>query len=134
METMNNTETMNIFDLNIASLGYGNMQKGIMNQLFAKKIVDKDNGIRYGQSLEALAKLKPVFDKRNGTVTAGNASQITDGAAMLLVMEEEKAKALGYQPEKFNDLQEDGLLYIEDNGLEITQFGNFSDKDCGLTA
>ncbi|HGY56135.1 MAG TPA: thiolase family protein [Caldithrix abyssi] len=61
-------------------------------------IVDKDNGIRYGQSMEALAKLKPVFDKRNGTVTAGNASQITDGAAMLLVMEEEKAKALGYQP------------------------------------
>ena len=63
-----------------------------------EKIVDKDNGIRYGQSMEALAKLKPVFDKRNGTVTAGNASQITDGAAMLLVMEEEKAKALGYQP------------------------------------
>ena len=62
------------------------------------KIVHKDNGIRYGQSMEALAKLKPVFDKRNGTVTAGNASQITDGAAMLLVMEEEKAKALGYQP------------------------------------
>lgn len=62
------------------------------------KIIDKDNGIRNGQSMEALAKLKPVFDKRNGTVTAGNASQITDGAAMLLVMEEEKAKAQGYKP------------------------------------
>ncbi len=62
------------------------------------KVVDKDNGIRYGQSMEALAKLKPVFDKRNGTVTAGNASQITDGAAMLLVMEEDKAKAMGYKP------------------------------------
>lgn len=62
------------------------------------KVVEKDNGIRYGQSMEALGKLKPVFDKRNGTVTAGNASQITDGAAMLLVMEEEKAKAMGYEP------------------------------------
>ncbi len=62
------------------------------------KVVQEDNGIRYGQSMEALAKLKPVFDRRNGTVTAGNASQITDGAVMLLVMEEEKAKALGYEP------------------------------------
>lgn len=61
-------------------------------------VVSKDNGIRPGQSMEALAKLKPVFDRYNGTVTAGNASQITDGAVMLLVMEEEKAKALGYQP------------------------------------
>jgi acetyl-CoA acetyltransferase family protein len=63
-----------------------------------EQVVDKDNGIRPGQSMEALAKLRPVFDRYNGTVTAGNASQITDGAAMLLVMEEEKAKSLGYQP------------------------------------
>jgi acetyl-CoA acetyltransferase family protein len=63
-----------------------------------KKVVDKDDGIRYGQSMEALAKLRPVFDRRNGTVTAGNSSQITDGAAMIMVMDEEKAKALGYQP------------------------------------
>lgn len=62
------------------------------------KVSDQDNGIRPGQSMEALAKLKPVFDRHNGTVTAGNASQITDGAAMLLVMEEEKARALGYEP------------------------------------
>lgn len=61
-------------------------------------MVDKDNGIRPGQSMEALAKLRPVFDKYNGTVTAGNSSQITDGAVMLLIMEEEKAKALGYHP------------------------------------
>jgi acetyl-CoA acetyltransferase family protein len=46
--------------------------------------VDKDNGIRPNQSLEALAKLRPVFD-RKGTVTAGNSSQITDGAALLVV-------------------------------------------------
>ena len=62
------------------------------------RVVQEDNGIRYGQTMEALAKLKPVFDRRNGTVTAGNASQITDGAVMLLVMEEEKARALGYEP------------------------------------
>ena len=62
------------------------------------RMVSEDNGIRNGQSMEALAKLKPVFDRHNGTVTAGNSSQITDGAAMNLVMEEEKAKALGYKP------------------------------------
>ena len=60
--------------------------------------VEKDNGIREGQSMEALQKLKPVFDRRYGTVTPGNASQLTDGAAMLLVMTEKKAKELGYEP------------------------------------
>jgi acetyl-CoA acetyltransferase family protein len=63
----------------------------------AKPIVT-DNGPRPEQSMEALAKLKPVFDRRNGTVTAGNASQITDGAVALLVMTEEKALQLGLKP------------------------------------
>jgi acetyl-CoA acetyltransferase family protein len=58
----------------------------------------QDNGPRPNQSREALAKLKPVFDRRNGTVTAGNASQITDGAVALLVMTEEKASQLGLKP------------------------------------
>jgi acetyl-CoA C-acetyltransferase/acetyl-CoA acyltransferase len=58
----------------------------------------QDNGPRLNQSLEALAKLKPVFDRRTGTVTAGNASQITDGAVALLVMSEEKAAMLGLKP------------------------------------
>ncbi len=62
------------------------------------RMISEDNGIRNGQSMEALAKLKPVFDRHNGTVTAGNSSQITDGAAMNLIMEEDKAKALGYEP------------------------------------
>ncbi len=61
-----------------------------------KKVVDEDNGIRKGQNMEALAKLRPVFDRKFGTVTAGNASQITDGASFVLVMSEEKAKTLGY--------------------------------------
>lgn len=62
------------------------------------KAVDEDNGIRKNQSMEALAKLRPVFDRNYGTVTAGNSSQITDGAAAVLMMSEEKAKELGYTP------------------------------------
>jgi acetyl-CoA acetyltransferase family protein len=61
------------------------------------KVADKDNGIRPGQNMDALKKLKPAFDRHNGTVTAGNASQITDGAAMLFIMEESRAKELGYK-------------------------------------
>nr|WP_276519249.1 hypothetical protein [Corallococcus exiguus] len=48
--------------------------------------------------MEALSKLKPVFDRRYGSVTAGSASPLTAGAAALLLMAEEKAKALGYEP------------------------------------
>lgn len=62
------------------------------------KPVADDNGVRASQTMEALAKLKPVFDRHYGTVTAGNASQLTDGAAMLIVMSEKKAKDLGYEP------------------------------------
>jgi acetyl-CoA acyltransferase len=57
-----------------------------------------DDGIRYDQTIEALQKLKPVFDSYNGSVTAGNSSQLTDGAAMLFVMSERKAKELGLKP------------------------------------
>src|SRR5258707_9541816 len=60
--------------------------------------VTADNGPRENQSREALAKLKPVFDRRTGTVTAGNASQVTDGAVALLVMSEQRAQRLGYRP------------------------------------
>jgi len=61
------------------------------------KAVLHDNGPRQGQSLEKLASLKPVFDKF-GTVTAGNSSQITDGAVALLVGTEERARELGREP------------------------------------
>jgi len=57
-----------------------------------------DNGIREGQTSEALAKLKAVFDKRGGTVTAGNASQITDGAVALLVATEAGLRKTGLTP------------------------------------
>lgn len=63
-----------------------------------KALVTNDNGPRKEQTMEALAKLKPVFDRKNGTVTAGNASQITDGAVALLVMSEMKAAELGMTP------------------------------------
>lgn len=64
---------------------------------FKEAVID-DNGPREGQTIEALAKLKPFFDRVSGTVTAGNSSQVTDGACAVLVMSEEKARALGYEP------------------------------------
>ncbi|MGO9005152.1 MAG: acetyl-CoA C-acetyltransferase [Beijerinckiaceae bacterium] len=60
-------------------------------------VVDKDEYIRAGTTLEALAKLKPAFSKE-GSVTAGNASGINDGAAALILMTEENAKARGLTP------------------------------------
>jgi len=59
------------------------------------EILETDVGPREGQSMESLAKLKPFFDRENGTVTPGNACPITDGAVALLLMSEEKAKAEG---------------------------------------
>jgi len=64
----------------------------------SKSPVTIDNGPRQNQSLELLGRLKPVFEKKTGTVTAGNSSQITDGAVALLVMTEEKARELGFTP------------------------------------
>jgi acetyl-CoA C-acetyltransferase/acetyl-CoA acyltransferase len=59
---------------------------------------DKDNGIREGQTMEALAKLRPVFDRKYGTVTAGNSSQITDGGVALVLASASRASALGLHP------------------------------------
>ncbi len=76
------------------------IQNEIMTVFLApkyEKAVKEDNGIRENQSPENLAKLKPVFDRHTGTVTAGNSSQLTDGACALLLMEESRAKALGYE-------------------------------------
>ncbi len=62
------------------------------------KFQTEDSGPRANQTLEALAKLKPFFDRHTGTVTVGNACPITDGAAALLVMREGKAREFGVQP------------------------------------
>jgi len=58
---------------------------------------NKDEGVRRGLTIEALAKLKPVFQK-DGTVTAGNASQMNDAASVVLLMSKEKAEELGLKP------------------------------------
>ena len=60
-------------------------------------VVDTDEGVREDTSLEALAKLRPAF-KQGGSVTAGNSSQTSDGAAFVLVMSEDKVKELGVKP------------------------------------
>src|SRR5216110_576142 len=61
-------------------------------------VVTQDNGIRRDTSLEQMAKLKPVFDRRYGSVTAANSSPLTDGASAVLVMSDSAARALGYTP------------------------------------
>ncbi len=62
------------------------------------KVSAKDNIVRKDTTQDALGQLRPVFDRRYGTITAGNASPLTDGAAALVLMSEEKAKALGITP------------------------------------
>jgi acetyl-CoA acyltransferase len=60
--------------------------------------VAQDNMVREDTTMEALLALRPAFDKKYGSVTAGNASPLTDGAAAIILMSEEKAKSLGYAP------------------------------------
>ena len=75
-----------------------------------------DDGPRDQQTLEALAKLKPAFDKLTGSVTAGTSSQVTDGACALLIMKESKVKALGLKP----------LAYVKayaEEGLDPSRMG-----------
>ncbi len=62
------------------------------------EFVSQDNGVRGDSSIEKLQKLRPAFIKKYGTITAGNASFLTDGAGATLIMSEEKAKALGLTP------------------------------------
>jgi acetyl-CoA acyltransferase len=61
-------------------------------------VVETDNLIRGDSTLEAMSKLRPVFDRKYGTITAANASPLTDGSAAVLLMSEERAKALGIKP------------------------------------
>ncbi len=62
------------------------------------RVSARDNIVRKDTTIEALAALRPVFDRRYGTITAGNASPLTDGAAAVVVASEERAKALGLKP------------------------------------
>ncbi len=63
-----------------------------------RDVVTRDTIPRADTSLDKLATLRPVFDRKHGTITAGNASPITDGAAALLLMEEGTARTLGFEP------------------------------------
>ena len=63
----------------------------------SSEVMAKDEGVRPGTTMEILAGLRPVF-KPDGVITAGNSSQISDGAAALLIMSEERAESLGLQP------------------------------------
>src|SRR5437868_6358931 len=79
----------------------GTFRHEVMRVLVPPKfehVVPEDNIVRKDSQLDAYAKLKPVFDKKYGSVTAGNSSPLTDGAAALVVMAEEKARALGMRP------------------------------------
>jgi acetyl-CoA acyltransferase len=61
------------------------------------EVIESDNGIRSDTSLEKLSGLRPVFDRKAGTVTAGNASPLTDGASAVLLMSEERARSEGVE-------------------------------------
>jgi len=84
-----------------AAWGEGKLDGEVMHVAVPPKyeaVSARDNIVRADTTVEALAALRPVFDKRYGTITAGNASPLTDGAAAVIVMAEEKARALGLTP------------------------------------
>ncbi|MFZ4577977.1 MAG: acetyl-CoA C-acyltransferase [Myxococcota bacterium] len=80
------------------ALKSGLLADEIMTVQTPKGPVSKDNLVREDMDSASLAKLRPVFDRKNGTITAATSSALTDGAACVLVMLESKAKALGYTP------------------------------------
>lgn len=105
------------------------------------KPVKKDNGFRGDTTLEKVSKLKPAFVKEGGTITAANASFLTDGAAVCLLMTEEKAQQLGLKPKAYIhsytfagcDLQEELLLgptyavskLLKQTGMQLSDFDVF---------
>ena len=79
----------------------GKFGKEVMRVLTGKnfdQVVAEDNIVRKDSKLEGYARLKPVFDRKYGSITAGNSSPLTDGAAALVVCAEERAKELGLKP------------------------------------
>lgn len=106
-----------------------------------EQCIDKDNIIRADTSLEALSTLKPAFDKKYGTLTAGNSSPLTDGAALCLIADEARAKSLGLKPKaKIKDVVFVGVnpyeqlligpaiaipLLLKKNGLKLADIDRF---------
>ena len=97
-------EAQDRFALRSHQLAFAGMQDGRLLQEIAPVFsptgtaVTADNGIRGDTTWEKMASLKPAFDKRYGTVTAANASPLTDGGSAVLLMSDEAARSLGYQP------------------------------------
>lgn len=103
--------------------------------------IDRDNLIRADTSREALAGLKPAFDRKYGTLTAGNSSALTDGAAVTLIADEGRAKSLGLKPKaRIKDMAFVGVnpyeqlligpalavpLLLKRNGLSINNIDRF---------
>lgn len=65
---------------------------------YTKEPLQRDNIVRFDSTLEGYAKLRPAFDRKYGTITAANATPLSDGASAVILMKESKAKALGYEP------------------------------------
>ena len=84
----------------VAAIKSGRFDEEIVPVYAGRKFdpVTQDNGPRENQTLEALAKLKPIFDRKDGSVTVGNSCQVTDGAAALLVADGDWANAHGATP------------------------------------
>lgn len=78
----------------------GKMDREVMTALLDRegRAVHEDNLVRKASDRASYARLKPVFDRQHGSVTAGNASPLTDGAAAMILMSEARAKALGHRP------------------------------------
>ena len=97
-------EAQDRFALRSHQLAFAGTQDGRLLEeiapvyLPAGTAVTADNGVRGDTTLEKMATLKPVFDRRYGTVTAANASPLTDGGSAVLVMSDEASRALGYRP------------------------------------
>jgi acetyl-CoA C-acetyltransferase len=80
--------------------------------------VQADGTLRADTTLEKLAKLKPAFDKENGSLTAGNSSPLTDGSAACLLASEEAVKANGWEPmARFMDAQVAAVDFVHGDGL-----------------
>ncbi|SHI08864.1 acetyl-CoA C-acyltransferase FadI [Ferrimonas marina] len=86
-------------------LAHKNWESGVLaNEVMTchvppyKSYIERDNNVRAEMALDKLAKLKPVFDRKHGSVTAANSTPLTDGASALLMMPESRAKAMGYDP------------------------------------
>lgn len=75
----------------------GKFRAEVMNAFVAPSALERDNNIRGDSSMEQLAKLRPAFDRKHGTVTAANSTPLTDGATSILLMHERRARQLGLE-------------------------------------